>query len=176
MMKLSFTTACLEDIPAIIELVNSSYRPHNANCSWTNESKIISGNRINQQQASALIQNTDNTLMLGFDNSELIASVLIEKTHDSAKIGLLTVAIQHQQQGIGKQMLRAAEDYIAKNLNLHKINMNVLLIRKELIDFYCRHGYRKTGIVKPYPENLGVGTPLIKHLMFEILEKSLATP
>lgn len=172
-MSLSFTIACLDDIPAIIELVNASYRPKNPNSSWTNESKIVSGSRINHQQAAALIQNPNNALLLGFHNAELITCVLVEKTLDSAKIGLLTVAIQHQQQGIGKQTLLVAENYIAKNLNLNKINMNVLLMRKELIDFYCRHGYKKTGIVKPYPENLGVGKPLIENLEFEILEKHL---
>lgn len=172
-MTISFRIANVKDVDSIIALVNASYRPTNPHASWTNESKIVRGNRLNQQQAIDLLQNSNNSLLLGFKHKQLVCCVLIEKTTDSAKIGLLTVAITHQQQGIGKQTLSAAEDYIAKNLGLNKINMNVLLVRTELIDFYCRHGYKKTGIVKPYPANLGVGEQLIQNLAFEILEKYL---
>jgi ribosomal protein S18 acetylase RimI-like enzyme len=175
-MMLTFNTACLDAIPAIVALVNESYRPQKPDASWTNESKIVSGNRINMAQAQDLIQNPENTLLLGFNSAELVSCVLVEKTINSAKIGLLTVAIKDQQQGFGKQTLMVAEDYIAKNLGLNKIKMHVLLVRGELIDFYCRLGYQKTGIVKAYPENLGVGKPLIEDLKFEILEKHLIFP
>lgn len=172
-MTITFRIAGVNDTDSIIELVNESYRPKNPNASWTNESKIVRGNRLNLQQTKDLIQNLNNTLLLGFNHTQLVCCVLIEKSVNSAKIGLLTVAIEHQQQGIGKHTLLAAEGYIAKNLGLNKINMNVLLVRTELIDFYCRHGYQKTGMVKPYPANLGVGEPLVQNLKFEILEKYL---
>lgn len=172
-MTINFRTACIDDIPSIVVLVNESYRPQDANSSWTNESHIVSGHRINAQQTKDIINNPENTLLLGFQSAALLCCVLIEKNTGYAKIGLLTVAIGHQQLGIGKQTLLAAESYIANNLALNKIHMNVLLMRKELIDFYCRHGYKKTGIVQPYPANLGVGKPLILDLTFEILEKNL---
>ena len=44
--------------------------------------------------------------------------------------------------------------------NLRQMVMWVLDARSELIDFYSRRGYVKTGIVEEYPFDLHVGTPL----------------
>ncbi len=162
------------DLAAIITLVNTSYRPENPALSWANESNIVRGNRINPAQAKALIENPNQTLLLGFEKHKLVACVLIEKIEQTAKIGLLTVAIEKQQQGLGKYMLQIAEQFIMESLGLHSIKMHVLLCRKELIEFYCRRGYLRTGEIHPYPAHLGVGNPLISDLQFEVLTKTLA--
>lgn len=161
------------DLPAIINLVNQAYRPQNPDASWTNESNIVSGERLNMAQAQLLIDNNHCTLLAGFIQQQLTSCVLVEKQENTAKIGLLTVAIQMQQRGLGKQMLAAAESYAANTLHSDSISMNVLLIRSELINFYCRQGYARTGLIYPYPQNLGVGTPKIENLEFEVLTKSL---
>lgn len=54
------------------------------------------------------------------------------------------------------------------------MRMTVIDIRDELIAFYERRGYRRTGIFKPFPygdERFGV--PLRQDLRFEVLEKPL---
>ncbi len=168
--------ATAADIPAIIALVNASYRPQDPTCSWTNESHIVRGDRINFAQATTLIENPNQTLLLGYEARQLVACVFIETIQQVAKIGLLTVAIDHQQQGLGKQMLEIAERFIRESLHLNNIKMHVLLCRQELIDFYCRRGYRKTGEIYPYPAHHGAGTPLISNLQFEVLVKSLKAP
>ena len=55
--------------------------------------------------------------------------------------------------------------------------MTVIDIRDELITFYERRGYRRTGIKKPFPygdERYGI--PKRDDLRFEILEKALGGP
>lgn len=165
--------ATARDLPDIINLVNQTYRPQDPDASWTNEARIVSGERLNMNQARQLIQDHRFTLLAGFIQQQLTACVLIEKQENTAKIGLLTVAIQMQQRGLGKQMLAAAESYAANTLHSDSISMNVLLIRSELINFYCRQGYSRTGLIYPYPQNLDVGTPKIANLEFEVLTKSL---
>jgi hypothetical protein len=51
--------------------------------------------------------------------------------------------------------------------------MNVISLRYELIDWYERHGYRKNGETKPFPENGRFGIAR-QPLEFVVLEKQLA--
>ena len=57
------------------------------------------------------------------------------------------------------------------------MRMTVIDIRDELIHFYERRGYRRTGIKKPFPygdERYGI--PKRDDLRFEIVEKPLDGP
>ena len=49
MQNLKYRTAERKDIPLLIELMNSAYRSDTGR-SWTSETEIVEGDRINQQQ------------------------------------------------------------------------------------------------------------------------------
>jgi hypothetical protein len=49
--------------------------------------------------------------------------------------------------------------------------MVVLSARHELIEFYLRRGYSRTGEVSAYPVDADVGIPKIADLMIETLAK-----
>ena len=68
--------------------------------------------------------------------------------------------------------MAAAEDH-ARSLGLDTIFMTVISVRKELIDWYVRHGYQLTGERKPFvvPDTRW-GIPKQK-LEFVVLEKKL---
>ena len=52
--------------------------------------------------------------------------------------------------------------------------MTVIDIRDELIAFYERRGYHRTGILKPFPYgDERFGLPMRDDLRFEVLEKAL---
>ena len=52
--------------------------------------------------------------------------------------------------------------------------MTVIDIRDELIAFYERRGYRRTGVLKPFPYgDARFGLPTRDDLRFEVLEKDL---
>ena len=54
------------------------------------------------------------------------------------------------------------------------MRMTVIDIRDELIAFYERRGYRRTGIKKPFPYgDPRYGIPTRDDLRFEVLEKEL---
>jgi hypothetical protein len=71
-------------------------------------------------------------------------------------------------------MLAEAERVAREEWKLPAMRMTVIDIRDELIAFYERRGYRRTGIKKPFPygdERFGV--PKRADLRFEVLEKAL---
>jgi hypothetical protein len=53
------------------------------------------------------------------------------------------------------------------------MEMTVITLRAELIAFYERRGYRRTGIIKPFPTDVRFGLPRVERLEFEVLEKEL---
>jgi ribosomal protein S18 acetylase RimI-like enzyme len=76
-----------------------------------------------------------------------------------------------QGQGIGKQLLHAADRH-AQELGCRSIYMQVISVRRELIDWYIRHGYADTGERKPFLED-GLTGKHMQELEFAILEKNL---
>jgi ribosomal protein S18 acetylase RimI-like enzyme len=85
---------------------------------------------------------------------------------------MLSVAPNTQGKGIGKKLLVAGENH-AKLLGVDTIIMTVISVRKELIDWYMRHGYQLTGERKPFvvPDTRW-GIPK-QELEFVVLEKKI---
>jgi ribosomal protein S18 acetylase RimI-like enzyme len=87
-------------------------------------------------------------------------------------LGMLTVRPNLQGKGIGKELLKEAEDE-AQRQNCPSIFMTVISVRQELIDWYVRHGYQLTGEKKPFAfTDPRFGQPKTK-LEFVVLEKKL---
>jgi len=75
--------------------------------------------------------------------------------------------------GIGKALLQAAEFAAQKTWSVNRFVMVVISCRHELIAFYERRGYRRTGINKAFPLKPSVWTPKVSDLALVILEKTL---
>jgi ribosomal protein S18 acetylase RimI-like enzyme len=85
---------------------------------------------------------------------------------------MLTVRPHLQGKGIGKQLLKAAEEEASKQ-KCTSIFMTVISVREELIEWYVRNGYQLTGERKPFAFNdPRFGQPKMK-LEFVVLEKKL---
>ena len=85
-------------------------------------------------------------------------------------LGLLTVSPMLQAGGIGKNILKASEEYAAEQ-DCDTMEMTVISVRHELIAWYQRHGYHDTGKRSPFPDD-----PLSikkQSLEFITMEKSL---
>jgi len=78
-----------------------------------------------------------------------------------------------QAQGLGKKMLSHAEQYAMAHFKAKVFRMSVLSSRTELIAYYERRGYARTGEVEGYPISAGVGLPLVDGLQVEGLVKKL---
>lgn len=166
--------ATTADIPLLVNLINESYRPYKANSSWTNEAGLVAGHRININQLNEIINHpASNFFVYLNDYSQILGCVNIELESNVAHIGLLTVAPNQQQLGIGNKMLRFAESYSKETHNSIKSQILVLLNRSELVNYYLRRGYEISDKRYEYPIDANFGTPLSKDIVVVLMEKSL---
>lgn len=159
------------DVEAIVQLVNMAYRPDPDLSGWTHEADLVSGNRTNTDQVIAIMAKPDSEIIVGLQNTAIVACVHVEKDGSNCYIGMLAVNPSAQEAGIGKQMLAYAENYAVSMMEAKKFTMLVVSARSELTSFYLRRGYRKTGALLDYPLSAGAGTPKCAGLKVEVLEK-----
>lgn len=169
----AFRKATVADCEAIARLVNKAYRPEPGAAGWTHESELVSGERISVTQVREAIASPESAVLLGLVAGEIGACVHVENEGAGCcRIGMLAVDPALQGAGAGKDMLALAECYARDSFGADRLTMFVLSARSELVSFYQRRGYRRTGRVKGYPTAAGVGTPRCQDLVVEQLEKS----
>lgn len=155
------------DIEAIVQLVNSAYRPKNHERGWTHEADLVSGDRVNAQQVGELIK-PGHCLLVNKEAGTIRGCIHIEKHGETSYIGMLATLPSQQNQGLGNKLLVAAE-HIAKNrFGAIYYKMSVLSSRPELLAYYERRGYQLTGKTAPYPLTANVGQPYQANL--QVLE------
>ncbi|HVM88231.1 MAG TPA: GNAT family N-acetyltransferase [Puia sp.] len=148
---MEITTAGLNDIPELILLINGAYRGEGAKKGWTTEADLLDGTRTNVEMLEKLMGDVNGVLLKCVDDHKrIIGCVNLQKHGARLYLGMLTVSPELQGGGVGKKMLLAAVDY-AKSHGCSAIYMTVISVRHELIAWYERHGYVKTGAKKPFP-------------------------
>lgn len=164
------------DIPAVVDLVNLSYRsaPTGDGRSWTTEYEYIAGDRITAAMLEAdIAANAQARLMLWRQDGRLLGCVWLEPAAgETWYLGMLTVHPQTQAQGAGRRLLEAAEAE-AKAQGARRIRMTVVNVREGLIAWYRRRGYAPTGETLPFADDLRFGTPTRDDLSFVVLERAL---
>jgi len=164
------TTATLTDVSALNILVNSAYRGESSKKGWTSEADLLGGIRTTEEGLTETIKKS-NTFILKYTEAEqILACMMLVEEENSLYLGMLTVSPDLQGSGIGKKLLKSAEIF-AKEREILKIEMTVISVRSELIAWYERHGYVKTGETKPFPMNdPNFGEPK-QALNFIVMEK-----
>jgi len=164
--------AVIADAEELSQLVNSAYRGDSSRRGWTTEADLLDGTRTDASAIEELIQTPGTTLLKYAEGNEIIGCVELKIQDGKLYLGMLTVKPNLQGKGIGKLLLKAAE-MEAHQQNCHTIFMTVISVRKELIDWYIRHGFNLTGERKPFAFNdARFGLPKMK-LEFEVLEKRI---
>lgn len=168
---LHFAPAVVGDSAALVNLVNAAYRPAPGEGGWTHESALVSGQRISPAQLADILRRDDTRLITGRLQDEVVACVLVESDGGDAHIGMLAVRPDLQGSGAGKQLLQFAERYAREHLAATRYVMRVVEGRDELLAFYERRGYRRSGELADYPCEAGVGRPHRADLRIITLEK-----
>jgi len=159
-----------QDIPRLVSLINSAYRGESSKRGWTTEADLIHGElRTNQQSMKQLMDS--GSFLKYTEDAELKGCVYLEKQEKKLYLGMLSVSPRAQAKGIGKELLAASEQH-ALEKNCNAIIMNVISLRHELISWYERHGYERTGERKPFPSEDKFGKPVMP-LEFIELKKNL---
>ncbi len=173
--ELSITIATTTDIAQLEKLVNSAYRGDSSKKGWTTEADLLDGIRTNKELLAGMITREDSIILKCMDaRDELVGCVYLQNQEEKLYLGMLTVAPDIQARGIGKRLLLAAEEY-AQRQQCAVIKITVISLRKELISWYERRGYKITGERKPFPSNdPRFGLPK-RDLEFIVMEKQLSS-
>ena len=174
MTELSFRNATVADVDALVPLVTSAYRGESSRAGWTTEADFLDGNRIDAGVLRADIERPRSRVVLAERDGALLACAHVAEEDGHGYFGMFAVVPGLQGGGIGKALLAECERIVRDDWRLPDMRMTVIDIRDELIAFYERRGYRRTGTYKPFPHgDERFGIPRRGDLRFEVLEKIL---
>lgn len=162
------------DYPAVIEMTNRAYRDIAGQAEWKVET-LIRGTRIDESLLRDDLAASGARLLIWRDSTGAhIGHVRLDEGGDGSwYLAMLTVKPDIQDGGFGRQLLAAAEDFAIRH-GARRMRLSVVHQRAELIAWYERRGYARTGETEPFPYGDDrFGHPTREDLYFEILEKVL---
>jgi ribosomal protein S18 acetylase RimI-like enzyme len=173
-LSLIFRAAGTADVPSIVALVESAYRGDSGRRGWTTESELLDGRRTDEEAVGELVNRPGSCVLLAESDGQLIASAHVERQGESGYFGMFAVDPDQQGGGLGKAVLAEAERLVREQWHCRAMRMTVIEQRAELIAWYERRGYRRSGEYQPFPygdERFGI--PRRDDLRFEVLIKDL---
>lgn len=176
MGDLTFRTAANGDVAAVVALVESAYRGESSRAGWTTEADLLDGRRTDVDAVQSIVAAKDRLALLAIDSSDALLGCceLRQRPAGSAYFGMFAVVPMLQGSGIGKAVLAAAERWVHEQWNATRMEMTVLAQRADLIAWYERRGYRRTGETEPFPyDDVRFGLPRRPDLHFIVLAKDL---
>ncbi|MDY0814642.1 GNAT family N-acetyltransferase [Kitasatospora purpeofusca] len=169
-----FRAATSADVPALLDLVESAYRGDTSRAGWTTEADLLAGQRTDTEGVTAAVTHADGVVLLAEVDGELLACCQLERRGSRAYFGMFSVRPGRQGGGLGRAVLARAERYAAEEWGVAEMEMTVIEQRSELIAWYERRGFHRTGDYSPFPygdERFGI--PLRSDLRFEKLTKEI---
>ncbi|MEP7164443.1 MAG: GNAT family N-acetyltransferase [Ferruginibacter sp.] len=169
---LKIATLQADDMLGLVDLVNSAYRGEDSKKGWTSEADLIEGSlRTDLPALIKILQKPGAAILTCSDDKTLLGCVYLQQEGTGLYLGMLSVSPAAQGMGIGKKLLTASEKH-ARNLDCNNIFMTVIDVRHELIAWYERHGYTRTGQTKPFDAEESFGVPK-QPLQFIVLKKAI---
>ena len=167
--------AATADAPTLVALINSAYRGDSSRAGWTTEADLLDGQRIDVEGLAETIGRPGSVVLLHERDHVPAACVHLERTGEDCYLGMLTILPAMQGAGLGRQMLEAAERWAVEHWSSRTMFMTVIVQRSELIAWYERRGYRRTGERRPFPYgDARFGLPRRDDLAFEVMRKPLS--
>lgn len=176
-MTLSFRHATSADVAPIVHLVESAYRGDASRAGWTTEADLLDGQRTDAAAVAEMLRPPGSVILLAEENGgQLVGCCRIERRpRAEAYFGMFSVQPARQGGGVGRQVLAEAERIARDEWAATAMVMTVIAQRDELIAWYERRGYSRTGQTEPFPYgNERYGKPRRPDLVFAVLRKPLA--
>jgi ribosomal protein S18 acetylase RimI-like enzyme len=173
--EFTFRDATDADVDALVALIEAAYRGDSSRVGWTTEADILQGQRTDPDGVLDVIKAPNSRLLIVERDGRIIACCQLEHRGDHAYFGMFAVSPTAQGGGLGKTVMAQAERQARENWGVTEMHMTVISVREDLIAWYERRGYRRTGRMTPFPygdERFGI--PQRDDLQFELLVKPLA--
>ncbi|MFF9333948.1 GNAT family N-acetyltransferase [Streptomyces albogriseolus] len=172
---LTFRDATAADVDALVELIESAYRGESSRAGWTTEADILQGQRTDPEGVLEVVKAPGSRLLTVEREGRIVACCQLEHRGDHAYFGMFAVSPALQGAGLGRAVIAEAERQARESWGVTEMHMTVITVREDLIAWYERRGYRRTGRTTPFPygdERFGI--PQRDDLAFELLVKELA--
>ncbi|MCF3962832.1 GNAT family N-acetyltransferase [Streptomyces fuscigenes] len=173
--RLIYREATPADVDALVALVESAYRGESSRGGWTTEADILDGQRTDPEGVLQVVEAPDSRLIVVERDGAIVACCQLEDRGEAAAyFGMFAVRPGAQGEGLGRRVIAEVERIARDELGAREMQMTVISVREELIAWYERRGYRRTGVMTPFPygdERFGV--PRRDDLRFELLVKPL---
>jgi ribosomal protein S18 acetylase RimI-like enzyme len=176
-VTLGFRLAAERDVPAIVGLIESAYRGEASRAGWTTEEHLLGGQRTDRGAVMSVVRAPGSAMLLAEADGTLAGCCQLERrAGGEAYFGMFSVPPGHQGRGWGGEILAEAERLARDEWGARSMVMSVLAQRPELISWYERRGYRRTGETRPFPYgNARFGIPKRPDLNFVTLAKPLSS-
>jgi GNAT superfamily N-acetyltransferase len=112
---------------------------------------------------------TGDFLVLEDDRNTIAGCVYVTRNQDVGYFGMLSIDPARQGQGLGRELIAAAEEY-CRNAGCREMELEVVNLRTELPPFYRRLGYAEAG-TRPFTDTEQASRPC----HFIVMTKQLAT-
>jgi ribosomal protein S18 acetylase RimI-like enzyme len=170
----AFRPATADDVPALLALIQSAYRGDDSRAGWTTEADILDGSRTDADGVLEVIEGENSRLTAVEAGGDLVACCQLEHRGSYAYFGMFAVRPTLQGAGLGKVIIAEAERFAREEWGVAEMRMTVLSVREDLIAWYIRRGYTRTGVMSPFPYGQErFGRPTRDDLQFELLTKKL---
>ena len=172
---LTFRAATVADVDAIVALVESAYRGAASTEGWTTEAHLLDGRRTDGAEVMSLVSAGEGRIVVAEADGDLIGCCHLRlRPGEPAYFGLFAVRPTLQGRGTGRALLAEVEAQAAA-AGAATMRMTVLAQRPDLIAWYERLGYRRTGEQMAWPHgDETFGVPRRDDLVFDWYEKALA--
>lgn len=143
--------AGIASLPGLLTLVQDAYRGPASRRGWTTEADLLDGSRTDADLVRTLLVSVHDAVLIAGDRRAPDACCTVGVHGGRADFGMFAVRPEAQGRGIGDAMLRAAEEHVRRRWAADALQLGVIGVREELIAWYERRGYARTGETEPFP-------------------------
>ncbi|KAF4970974.1 hypothetical protein FSARC_2077 [Fusarium sarcochroum] len=172
-----FRTATSDDAPHLQDLIQSAFRALDKNNTWVGSPELAASFSIELDVVLDRITSPDGKILIASDTQDgpAVGCVAVFKRSPGyGRLALLAVDPNMHRGGLGRQVLAYGEEYLAREMGVTKFGLNALVTRVELIKWYERQGYVKTGETSTIPLERTRGQDIPDELVFVEMDKNAA--
>ncbi len=177
MIPFVFRDATVADADALVQIIHSAYRGDASREGWTTEAELLDGQRTDAREILSLLSAPGAHIRIATSpcDAAIIGTVTVRCLGAAGMIGMLAVSPTLQARGLGSRLLADAEATALSVPGIARARLMVIEQREELIAWYERRGYIRTGEHEAFPYgDPRFGAPRRDDLRFVVLEKGLS--
>lgn len=115
------------------------------------EADLLAGQRTDAQMVDAAVRDADGVVLVAEVRGQMVACCQLQLRDGYVYFGMFAVSPARQAVGLGRAVLAEAERVAADAWGAGELRMTVIVQREDLIAWYLRRGYARTGELSPFP-------------------------